>query len=379
MWAVATPPTQACTPRILLPPRRAPPGYSSLPGVAQATLRAAAAHLTRAVRQGGTARAAAARAAQHRAARELEPHARNRTRQPHAPRLQTPSDVSDASQVAHECSAEGEGSLSGNLTTQQIVVSLWLFVRHLPTMQAQAPFSPLTPLLPPLIERLLLLITDLVSLPSHHLCDVLHVLARLQRAGKPAGLLNRLLAQVAHLQPPRLTRNPTSHAQPHVSPATPTTHLQLHVSLAAPCSVPTPQPHVSRSSSGSPPASCARRRCSKRRGHSTRSTRVASTRSHPSSWPRRRAACAPKARSGSARRSTSSRHCRCAGRCRSSSLWRRRCAPCRRRSSPTSLSSSTTRWRACGALPVTPAAQAAAPRLQAAIPHLRAATPRLQV
>ena len=97
------------------------------------------------------------------------------------------------SQVAHECSGEGEGSLSGNLTTQQIVVSLWLFVRHLPTMQAQAPFSPLTPLLPPLIERLLMLITDLASLPAHHLCDVLYVLARLQRLG---GLLNRLLAQV---------------------------------------------------------------------------------------------------------------------------------------------------------------------------------------
>ena len=60
-------------------------------------------------------------------------------------------------------------------------------------MQAQAPFSPLTPLLPPLIERLLMLITDLASLPAHHLCDVLYVLARLQRLG---GLLNRLLAQV---------------------------------------------------------------------------------------------------------------------------------------------------------------------------------------
>ena len=74
--------------------------------------------------------------------------------------------------VAHECSGEGEGSLSGNLSTQQIVVSLWLFVRHLPMMQAQAPFSPLTPLLPPLIERLLLLITDLASLTAHHLCEV---------------------------------------------------------------------------------------------------------------------------------------------------------------------------------------------------------------
>ena len=39
-------------------------------------------------------------------------------------------------------------------------------------MQAQAPFSPLTPLLPPLIERLLLLITDLASLTAHHLCEV---------------------------------------------------------------------------------------------------------------------------------------------------------------------------------------------------------------
>ena len=94
--------------------------------------------------------------------------------------------------VAHECSGEGEGSLSGNLSTQQIVVSLWLFVRHLPMMQAQAPFSPLTPLLPPLIERLLLLITDLASLTAHHLCEVLYVLARLQRSG---GLLNRLLQQ----------------------------------------------------------------------------------------------------------------------------------------------------------------------------------------
>ena len=77
-------------------------------------------------------------------------------------------------------------------------------------MQAQAPFSPLTPLLPPLIERLLLLITDLASLPAHHLCDVLYVLARLQRSG---GLLNRLLAQVcraaARLQAPHMQPPPT--------------------------------------------------------------------------------------------------------------------------------------------------------------------------
>ena len=44
--------------------------------------------------------------------------------------------------VAHECSGEGEGSLSGNLSTQQIVVSLWLFVRHLPMMQVSPSPNP---------------------------------------------------------------------------------------------------------------------------------------------------------------------------------------------------------------------------------------------
>ena len=88
-------------------------------------------------------------------------------------------------------------------------------------MQAQAPFSPLTPLLPPLIERLLLLITDLASLTAHHLCEVLYVLARLQRSG---GLLNRLLQQVEQRLAMGLglefaTPSPSPNPSPNPSPS----------------------------------------------------------------------------------------------------------------------------------------------------------------
>lgn len=96
--------------------------------------------------------------------------------------------------VASECSGEGEGtSLSGNLTPRQLVTALWLFVRHLPLVQAQTPYSQLAPQLTPLIGQLLLLISDLASLPSESLCDVIHVQARLRRGGP---LLHRMLSQI---------------------------------------------------------------------------------------------------------------------------------------------------------------------------------------
>lgn len=96
--------------------------------------------------------------------------------------------------VASECSGEGEGtSLSGNLTPRQVVTALWLFVRHLPLIQAQAPYSQLASQLTPLITQLLLLISDLASLPSESLCDVIHVQARLRRGGP---LLHRMLSQI---------------------------------------------------------------------------------------------------------------------------------------------------------------------------------------
>ena len=105
--------------------------------------------------------------------------------------------------VASECSGEGEGtSLSGNLTPRQLVTALWLFVRHLPLIRAQAPYSQLAPQLTPLIMQLQLLISDLASLPSESLCDVIHVQARLRRGGS---LLHRMLSQIeARLKRSRL-------------------------------------------------------------------------------------------------------------------------------------------------------------------------------
>jgi hypothetical protein len=104
--------------------------------------------------------------------------------------------------IAHETSSEGEGALAGNLSPEQVATSLWLFVRHLPLLQQQSPHSPLLPLVPQLIEQLLHLLADLDSLPAEHLCDMVNVLARLQRPNTTmlARLLAKIEGRLAHSQ-----------------------------------------------------------------------------------------------------------------------------------------------------------------------------------
>ena len=109
--------------------------------------------------------------------------------------------------IQQETSSEGEGALAGNLQPEQISVALWLFVRHLPSLQQTNPHSPLLQMLPPLIEELLLLVGDLDSLSSEQLCDMMNVLARLQRPNTQ--LVPRMVAQIEG----RLSRNQLRLAQ----------------------------------------------------------------------------------------------------------------------------------------------------------------------
>ena len=96
--------------------------------------------------------------------------------------------------IREECSGEGEGPMAGKLSTTQLVLALWLFVRHLPLLQQTSPASQLLQLLPPTIERLLYLVADLEQLSSEQLVDMLQVMARLRRPNAPVML--RLLKQV---------------------------------------------------------------------------------------------------------------------------------------------------------------------------------------
>ena len=103
--------------------------------------------------------------------------------------------------IKHELESEGEGSLAGNLTPDQIATSIWLFVRHYPLVQQQSPMSPLLQMLPPCVEQLLALMADLDSLPAENLCDLINVVARLQQPNTP------LLSKIIGTFETRLTRN----------------------------------------------------------------------------------------------------------------------------------------------------------------------------
>merc|ERR1719487_210281 len=103
--------------------------------------------------------------------------------------------------IKHELESEGEGSLAGNLTPDQIATSIWLFVRHYPLVQQQSPMSPLLQMLPPCVEQLLALMADLDSLPAENLCDLINVIARLQQPNTP------LLSKIIGTFETRLTRN----------------------------------------------------------------------------------------------------------------------------------------------------------------------------
>jgi len=95
--------------------------------------------------------------------------------------------------ILSEVSGEGEGPMAGSLSSAQLVDALWVFVRHVPLLAQQARSS-LAQQLPPLIIRLLHLLTDLSQVPSDALSHLVLLLARITRSQPP--LLQQIGVQV---------------------------------------------------------------------------------------------------------------------------------------------------------------------------------------